>query len=340
MATKVLTVLDSLRTEIGELDDPRAVGELRHGIGALVKVARARGAALGEINELVGYRIRAGMRGGALLRETVRRGPPLKSQRATSIRGGCANPLPEGIDKHTSSRWKKLANTVEEDELLTYLSQCNRDDDEASEAGLFRHIRAKTKAEKKSAAEDVVEDVADDLDHFVNSEMRFGCVYVDPPWQYGNQATRGSTDDHYPTMPLDEICALPIEKIAGDDSHLHLWTTNAFLFDAKSVIDAWGYEYKSCFVWVKPQMGMGNYWRVSHEYLLLGVRGSCSFDVHDEMSWAEYPRGRHSRKPPEIRKVLEKVSPSPRIELFAREAHHGWASWGNDIEDGGIFGTR
>jgi N6-adenosine-specific RNA methylase IME4 len=165
---------------------------------------------------------------------------------------------------------------------------------------------------------------------------RFACIYADPPWQYGNQGTRAATDNHYPTMPLDDICALDVggrsvADIAADDAHLHLWTTNAFLFDAKRVMEAWGFTYKSCFVWVKPQMGIGNYWRVSHEFLLFGVRGRCPFGARNKMSWAELPRGRHSAKPSEIRSMIEAVSPGPRIELFAREEVAGWSSWGNQV---------
>jgi N6-adenosine-specific RNA methylase IME4 len=132
-------------------------------------------------------------------------------------------------------------------------------------------------------------------------------------------------------MTVEEICALPIGELAADDSHLHLWTTNAFLFDAKRVIDAWGFEYKSAFIWVKPQMGIGNYWRVSHEFMLLGIRGNAPFRDRGQMSWLQANRTAHSAKPAAIRKIIEKVSPSPRIELFGRQRHEGWSVWGNQI---------
>jgi N6-adenosine-specific RNA methylase IME4 len=170
-----------------------------------------------------------------------------------------------------------------------------------------------------------------DLQTLIDEGKTFGTIYADPPWKYGNQGTRGSTDNHYKTMTPDEIAALPIAKLAAGDAHLHLWTTNAFLFDAKAVIEAWGFEYKSCMVWVKSQMGMGNYWRVSHEFLLLGKRGQCKFAVRNQMSWQEHKRMKHSAKPPEFRETIELVSPSPRIELFGREAVDGWTVWGDEI---------
>ncbi|HSH45129.1 MAG TPA: LmbU family transcriptional regulator [Longimicrobiales bacterium] len=78
---------------------------------------------------------------------------------------------------------------------------------------------------------------------------RFATIYADPPWQYGNQATRASTDNHYSTMAVDEICGLPVAQLATENAHLHLWTTNAFLHDAMTrVMPSWGFEYKSMFI--------------------------------------------------------------------------------------------
>lgn len=172
----------------------------------------------------------------------------------------------------------------------------------------------------------VVESVCELIGH------KFGTVYADPPWQYGNQATRASTDDHYGTLSIDELCALPVSQCVDDDAHLHLWTTNGFLPDSFRVMQAWGFEYRSCFVWVKPQMGIGNYWRVSHEFLLLGIRGDAKqFKVKNLKSWGEYKRGRHSAKPEAIRGIIETTSPGPYLELFGRRAVNGWTVMGNQI---------
>ena len=162
--------------------------------------------------------------------------------------------------------------------------------------------------------------------------LRFSCIYADPPWPYQNQASRGACANHYATMTLDDIAALPISDLCADNAHLHLWTTNAFLFESHAVMRAWGFDYKSCFIWAKPQLGVGNYWRVSHEILLLGVRGRCPFRDHSQRSWLEWPRTGHSEKPERIRELIERVSPGPRLELFARRIAPGWIGWGNAIE--------
>lgn len=171
-----------------------------------------------------------------------------------------------------------------------------------------------------------------DLHTLIERGDRFATVYADPAWQYENQATRASTDNHYGTMSVDEICALPVASLITENAHLHLWTTNAFIFEARRVMEAWGFEYKSMFIWAKSQMGIGNYWRVSHEICLLGVRGSLPFHDHAQMSWREWPRTRHSAKPHEMYDIIEKVSPGPYLELFARQQRDGWTSWGNEIE--------
>jgi N6-adenosine-specific RNA methylase IME4 len=165
------------------------------------------------------------------------------------------------------------------------------------------------------------------------SGERFGCIYADPPWQYGNQSTRASTDKHYDTMGTDALCAMPVENLAADDAHLHLWTTNAFLPESFRVIEAWGFEYRSCFVWVKPQMGIGNYWRLAHEFLLLGIRGDAKrFNNRSLRSWAEFERRKHSSKPEEVRGFIEAASPGPYLELFGRKPVEGWTVMGNQID--------
>lgn len=168
----------------------------------------------------------------------------------------------------------------------------------------------------------------------------FGTIYADPPWLYTNQSTRGSTEDHYPGLSPDAIAAMPVARLAAPDAHLHLWTTNAFLFDARQVMEAWGFEYRSCFVWIKPGVGMGNYWRVSHEFCLLGIRGSAPFGSRSEASWREWPRGRHSAKPEPMYDLIEAVSPGPYLELFARCTRKGWTSWGNEVPLRASRGSR
>jgi N6-adenosine-specific RNA methylase IME4 len=171
-----------------------------------------------------------------------------------------------------------------------------------------------------------------ELQNLIDSGRKFKTIYADPPWKYSNQATRSSTNNHYQTLTVEEISRLPIKDLSEEKAHLHLWTTNAFLFDSKAVMEAWGFEYKSCFIWVKPQLGIGNYWRLSHEFLLLGVRGAMTFSDHSLKSWLEVDRTKHSKKPEAVRELIEKASPGPYLELFGRRTCDNWTVWWNEIE--------
>lgn len=171
----------------------------------------------------------------------------------------------------------------------------------------------------------------EDLTRLVDAGQRYGCIYADPPWQYGNQGTRAATGNHYNGMTVEELMALPIKDLAEENAHLHLWTTNGFLADSFRIMEAWGFQYKSCFVWVKPQMGLGNYWRVSHEFMLFGLKGKKPFKSRSEMSWGQYNRTIHSAKPEEVRTKIERVSDGPYLELFGRRPVANWTVWGNQI---------
>jgi N6-adenosine-specific RNA methylase IME4 len=163
---------------------------------------------------------------------------------------------------------------------------------------------------------------------------QFSTIYADPPWPYQNTAARGAAVNHYPTLSLEQIRSEPVQALAADCAHLHLWTTNAFLREAFDVMRAWGFRYKSCLVWIKPQLGMGNYWRVSHEFLLLGVRGNLRFRDHTCRSWLTAHRTEHSKKPFAFRALIERVSPGPYLEMYGREEQPecGWTVYGNQVE--------
>lgn len=213
-----------------------------------------------------------------------------------------------------------------QEELLGWIDHCEEN------AFTVEQFNAALKAARRiELPNDEPGCTADDLSKVT---AKFGCIYADPPWQYGNQSTRASTDNHYSTMSLDEIAALPVPELAAEKCHLHLWTTESFLEDAIALLRGWGFERKSGFIWVKPQLGIGNYWRCSHEIMLLGVKGGLTFPPTNIKSWIEHDRTKHSSKPEAVRKLIEQVSPGPYLELFGRKAVHGWTVWGNEIERG------
>lgn len=167
---------------------------------------------------------------------------------------------------------------------------------------------------------------------------KYSLIYADPPWRYDSppmgSATR-AVENHYPTMTFDDIAALPVADIAHDDAVMFLWTTVPLLMKTQQIITAWGFEYKTGAVWVKHQIGMGFYFRLRHELLLVCTRGSIPAPPESarQDSVIESPRRQHSEKPPVVYDIIELMYPDLRkIELFARARRRGWKSWGNQVE--------
>lgn len=160
----------------------------------------------------------------------------------------------------------------------------------------------------------------------------FGTILADPPWGVPSQKGRKGAGRHYSLMSIDEIAALPIGELASDNAHLWLWVTNTDWREQVSVMDAWGFSYRACLTWIKPRMGLGWYLRNQTEHLLLGVRGRAPMRFRGQGSWMYAPLQEHSHKPEEQFAVIERCSPGPYLELFARRRRPGWSAWGNEVE--------
>jgi N6-adenosine-specific RNA methylase IME4 len=132
-------------------------------------------------------------------------------------------------------------------------------------------------------------------------------------------------------MSVEEICALSVAKLAAQEAHLWLWVTNGTLFAGRAVMEAWGFSYRSCLTWIKPRYGLGQYLRNQTEHLLLGVRGRAPVRFRGQGTWLYAPLQDHSHKPEEQYAVIERCSPAPYLELFARRARPGWQVWGNEV---------
>jgi N6-adenosine-specific RNA methylase IME4 len=317
----MLLRIDAARRALAEAKTMDEVKMLRDQAQAVQHYLKQREGCFEAQQDAAEIKLRAERRLGSLLAETV-------------VHGSHNAKLPEGVSAMQAVRWRRVSSIPEPD-FEQHVAESRKSGSEITTLGAMRLAKQLKKdaiaGGKTTPAETCT--VAD-LHKLVSLGKKFGTVYADPPWQYGNQATRACTDNHYPTMTVEEIAALPVRQLTADECHLHLWTTNAFLFECPRILDAWGFEYKSLFVWVKPQMGIGNYWRVSHELLVLGVKGSGSFLDHSCMSWLQADRTGHSSKPHVVRKLIEKVSPGPRLELFSRDVADGWVVWGNSIERG------
>ena len=160
---------------------------------------------------------------------------------------------------------------------------------------------------------------------------RFATILADPPWDIHQKGSLGA-QRHYSLMTLEQIMRLPVDRVTASSAHLWLWVTNASLFAGRSVMEAWGFTYRSVLTWIKPRFGLGNYLRNQTEHLLLGTRGSAPVLFRGQGSWFYAPLQEHSHKPEEQYAIIERVSPGPYVELFARRRRAGWQAWGNEVD--------
>ena len=173
---------------------------------------------------------------------------------------------------------------------------------------------------------------------------KYNVILADPPWSFRAWSSKGmgrSAEQHYPTMRLEDIKALPVSDLAAGDCVLFLWATFPMLKEALEVIDTWGFTYKTvAFTWVKENRkspglvwGLGYWTRANAEVCLLATRGSPkrqSAAVHQVIL---SPIERHSKKPDAVReRIVALMGDVTRVELFARQETPGWDVWGNEVE--------
>lgn len=171
-------------------------------------------------------------------------------------------------------------------------------------------------------------------------EGKYDVIYADPPWRYENSGFDQSAEQHYPTMPLDEIKSLPIADLVANPCVLFLWATSPLLPEALEVMDAWGFEYRASRVWIKDKAPTIGWWiKTRHELLLIGTHGGNAHPLEKVDSIISAKATIHSRKPESVKRDIEKCYPGPKIELFARVApaqqdNDGtWTYWGNERLD-------
>jgi N6-adenosine-specific RNA methylase IME4 len=174
-------------------------------------------------------------------------------------------------------------------------------------------------------------------------DRKFSTILADPPWRFENRTGKIAPEhkrlSRYSTLPTTQICNLPIDGLTNDTAHLYLWVPNALLPDGLAVMSAWGFKYKGNIVWHKVRKdggpdgrGVGFYFRNVTELLLFGVKGPSARTLAPARSQVNFIASRkreHSRKPDEQYTIIEKCSPGPYLELFARGTRQNWFYWGN-----------
>jgi N6-adenosine-specific RNA methylase IME4 len=186
--------------------------------------------------------------------------------------------------------------------------------------------------------------------------VKYRTIVADPPWRYTQHATErtggGVSAEHiYPTMTTEQIRDMPIADQAADACHLYLWVTNPVLLGLRptilghaSVLDivaTWGFQPKTILTWTKTtdvgrplEGGMGWYFRGATEHVVFAVRGDLGIPAAArESNVLAAARTGHSSKPDRFYELVERVSPGPYLELFARRRRYGWDVWGDEAPE-------
>lgn len=185
---------------------------------------------------------------------------------------------------------------------------------------------------------------------------QFKAILADPPWAFrtysgGDATPHRSQDDHYPTMSLADMKALPVGRLAARDCALFMWVIGSHLDAALELAAAWGFSLKTdAFYWMKerlhgadqidlftndvpePRMGMGYWTRKQVEPCWLFTRGKPARLSKGVKQVILAPRREHSRKPNEQYDRIEALVDGPYLELFARQCRPGWHAWGNETD--------
>ena len=189
-------------------------------------------------------------------------------------------------------------------------------------------------------------EAATDLSNFLGSH-KFSTVMADPPWRFTNRTGKMAPEHkrlaRYPTMTLEDICALPVADFMEDRSHCYLWVPNALLPEGLLVMSQWGFTYKSNIIWHKIRKdggsdgrGVGFYFRNVTEVLLFGIRGKNARTLQPgrrQVNLFGTRKREHSRKPDEQYDIIESCSWGPYLELFGRGKRENWTVWGNQATD-------
>lgn len=171
----------------------------------------------------------------------------------------------------------------------------------------------------------------------------YSTIVADPPWEQGGFNGWGSRRSlAYSTLHVDDIASLAVGDLIAREGYLFLWTTNRFLERAFAVCRSWGFTPRQTLTWCKPPngKGLGGMFATTTEFVIVGQAIREGTNAHAsrtnrervDTSWFEWDRLSHSEKPPAFLDLVERVSPGPYVELFARAPRLGWDSWGYGYE--------
>lgn len=240
----------------------------------------------------------------------------------------------QGTVKINKSDIQEIGKAIDEKETLFKQPEpmvFTSEEDIIKRAKELRAEKSKAKKEERKA---VIQEQVEAIENGTMPEIdgKFHVIAIDPPWNYGRKYDPDGSRiaNPYPEMTQNQLKEIDLPSM--DDSVLWLWTTHQFIFDAKELMEHWGYTYKATMVWDKEKMGMGAWLRMQCEFCLLGVKGKPVWDSMSIRDIIREPRREHSRKPDKFYDIVSEVCVGRKLEYFSREKREGWEVFGNDTD--------
>ncbi len=170
--------------------------------------------------------------------------------------------------------------------------------------------------------------------------MKYKTIVIDPPWQLAmcnpKNCTHGGIPAELPydTMTDEEIMNFDINQFADEEEcNLFLWTTKAKIHLAFHILEKWGFRYANFLVWNKLDGLNHNGVHTTLEFVLYAYKGRNGLDYTKPIeAYYSEKRKKHSQKPEIFYSSILKVTPEPRIDIFARKRHYGFDAYGNQVE--------
>ena len=318
---------NSIKAAIAQCQDIQVMGKMNYSIEAIQKWAKQSRQSLETQNEIAEYRLRLNRKQGEWIEVNIpEEGGKTALDDAYRLNlVGKRVPLADaGIDRNDSPKFRLMAR-IPEETFEQFITETKAKSEELTSKG-FLALAVKIKRQQ---------DIKDTPPF---PEGKYQVIYADPPWQYDNSGLGGSAESHYPTLPgrelevLEDSDSRQVTDLPGDNAVLFLWVTSPFLPEGLELCEAWGFDYKTNFVWIKDKSTYGKlgfYTYSQHEFMFVATKGACLPRSGSLVtSVIVTPKGEHSAKPELVYEIIEKMYPGPYIELFARKRRANWESWG------------
>jgi len=322
---------DNIRTQIETAKDFDVLSDMRDKLKAYETLAKQRGESFEVKNKVGEYLLRADRKLGQWLKENINHdGAKGKVQQHIQ---GLQNTTPEGkaslndigITKQESHIFQKMANLSEE-KFEEIVQDYKQNEEVASESVMLNTIKKINREIKIKEQEEGIAKGTIKL-----PEGKYEVIVIDPPWNYGREYDpEGSRiANPYPEMSFEKLKEINLPS--AEDSFLWLWTTHQFIWDAKKLLEHWGYEYKAIMIWNKEKMGMGAWLRMQCEFCLMGIKGKPLWKGKDVRDIIIEPRTSHSTKPEKLYEIINNNCIGRKLDYFARKKRDGWDAYGDEI---------